>query len=70
MPSPNKKGYSLDLYKIKYNDGYIITDAANSNPGFGLWVLKLASKDKNQDSIIMVENQWIMWIIFQLLRKM
>ena len=50
-PSPNKIGYSLDLSKIKYNDGYIMTDAANSNPGFGLWALKLASKDKNQDSI-------------------
>lgn len=36
----NKKGNSLDLSKIMYNDGYILTDAVNSNPGFGLWAIK------------------------------
>ena len=51
-PSQNKKVFSLDLSKIKYNDGYILTDAANSNPGFGLWALKTGTKDKNRDTFI------------------
>ena len=44
-----KKLNSLDLSKIKYNDGYILTDATNSNPGFGLWALKTGSKDNDQN---------------------
>ena len=44
-----KKLNSLDLSKIKYNDGYILTDAANSNPGFGLWALKTKSKDNEKN---------------------
>ena len=51
-PSQNKKVFSLDLSKIKYNDGYILTDAANSNPGFGLWALKTGTKDKKRDTFI------------------
>ena len=47
--SQTKKLNSLDLSKIKYNDGYILTDAANSNPGFGLWALKTGSKDKEKN---------------------
>ena len=31
---------SLNLSNIKYKDGYILKDAANSNPGFGLWAIK------------------------------
>ena len=42
-----KKLNALDLSKIKYNDGYILTDATNSNPGFGLWALKTGSKDND-----------------------
>ena len=44
-----KKLNTLDLSKIKYNDGYILTDAANSNPGFGLWALKTKSKDNEKN---------------------
>ena len=47
--SITKKGYSLDLSKIMYNDGYILADAVNSNPGFGLWAIKGSSKS-NTDS--------------------
>ena len=47
--SQTKKLNSLDLSKIKYNDGYILTDATNSNPGFGLWALKTGSKDNDQN---------------------
>lgn len=50
--SETKRGYSLDLSKIKYNDGYIFTDAVNSNPGFGLWAIKGSSyNETNQSSI-------------------
>ena len=31
---------SLNLSNIKHKDGYILKDAANSNPGFGLWAIK------------------------------
>ena len=33
----SKKESSLNISHIKYKDGYILKDAANSNPGFGLW---------------------------------
>ena len=36
------------MSKIKYSDGYILTDAANSNPGFGLWALKLTDKENEK----------------------
>ena len=55
----NKKLYSLDLSKIKYNDGYILTDAANSNPGFGLWALKTPSRYNNQINSTKNENKSI-----------
>lgn len=47
--SKYKNMNSLDLSKIKYNDGYILTDAANSNPGFGLWALKINSNKDNKN---------------------
>ena len=50
------KKYSLDLSKIKYNDGYILTDAVNSNPGYGLWALKLQKKDKDNHNKKILEN--------------
>ena len=36
----SKKETSLNISHIKYKDGYILKDAANSNPGFGLWAIK------------------------------
>ena len=52
-----KEKSSLDLSNIKYKDGYILKDAANSNPGFGLWSVKTPSneikkeqKDKKEES--------------------
>lgn len=48
----SKRINAFDLSKIKYNDGYILTDALNSNPGFGLWAIKGSSekeKETNQD---------------------
>ena len=54
-----KKLNSLDLSKIKYNDGYILTDAANSNPGFGLWALKTPSRYNNQINSTKNENKSI-----------
>ena len=36
----SKKESSLNISHIKYKDGYILKDAANSNPGFGLWAIK------------------------------
>lgn len=40
---------SLNLSNIKYKDGYILKDAVNSNPGFGLWSIKTPIEDKQKD---------------------
>ena len=40
-----KSQSSLNLSNIKYKDGYIIKDAVNSNPGFGLWSIKPSTED-------------------------
>ena len=36
-----------NLSKLNYKDGYILKDATNSNPGFGLWSIKLPQSNKN-----------------------
>ena len=36
---------ALNLSNIKYKDGYILKDPANSNPGFGLWSIKTPVED-------------------------
>ena len=36
----SKSKSSLNLSNIKYKDGYILKDAVNSNPGYGLWSIK------------------------------
>ncbi len=40
-----KSQSSLNLSNIKYKDGYILKDAVNSNPGFGLWSIKPSTED-------------------------
>ena len=37
----NKKSTYYNISKLNYKDGYILKDATNSNPGFGLWSIKL-----------------------------
>ena len=44
-----KEKSSLDLSNIKYKDGYILKDAANSNPGFGLWSVKTPSNELKKE---------------------
>ena len=44
-----KEGSSLDISNIKYKDGYILKDAANSNPDYGLWSIKMPVKDANKN---------------------
>ena len=44
----SKRINAFDLSKIKYNDGYILTDALNSNPGFGLWAIKGSSEKEKE----------------------
>ena len=39
---------TLDLSNIKYKDGYILKDAANPNPGYGLWSVKLPIDEKDK----------------------
>ena len=52
----SKRINSLDLSKIKYNDGYILTDAVNSNPGFGLWAIKGKKREINENNNNNIEN--------------
>ena len=46
----NKSRYS-NLSKLNYKDGYILKDATNANPGFGLWSIKLSESMKNPKMI-------------------
>ena len=39
---------TLDLSNIIYKDGYILKDAANSNPGFGLWSIKMPINEEDK----------------------
>ena len=53
----NKKESShLDLSNIKYKDGYILKDAVNSNPGFGLWSIKTPIEDIPKKNLIESKN--------------
>ena len=45
--SNNKKTSYLNISKLNYKDGVIVKDASNSNPGFGLWSIKLTQSLKN-----------------------
>ena len=54
--SETKKGNALDLSKIMYNDGVILTDAVNSNPGFGLWAIKGSSHNETDRTINTTTN--------------
>ena len=54
--SDTKRGYSLDLSKVMYNDGVILTDAVNSNPGFGLWAIKGSSNNETDRTINTTTN--------------
>ena len=45
--SNNKKTSYLNISKLNYKDGVILKDASNSNPGFGLWSIKLTQSLKN-----------------------
>ena len=37
-----------NLSKLNYKDGYILKDATNSNPGFGLWSIKLPQSNPKE----------------------
>ena len=49
-----KKPNSLNLSNIMYKDGCILTDAINSNPGFGLWAIrtKTINTTSNNNNVI------------------
>ena len=44
-----RKKTFLNLSKLNYKDGFILKDATNSNPGFGLWSIKLSQSMKNSE---------------------
>ena len=51
-----KESPHLDLSNIKYKDGYILKDAVNSNPGFGLWSIKTPIDDIPKKNLIETKN--------------
>ena len=51
-----KEKTTLDLSNIKYKDGYILKDAANSNPGFGLWSVK-PQNNEEKNSLFLNEKE-------------
>ena len=42
----SKGTISLNLSNIMYKDGYVLKDAVNSNPGYGLWSIKIPQTEK------------------------
>ena len=42
----SKGTISLNLSNIKYKDGYVLKDAVNSNPGYGLWSIKIPQSEQ------------------------
>ena len=45
----SKGTISLNLSNIMYKDGYVLKDATNSNPGYGLWSIKIPQTEKNSN---------------------
>ena len=45
-PNESRKSTYYNLSKLNYKDGLILKDAANSNPGYGLWAVKLSEGEK------------------------
>ena len=45
----SKGTISLNLSNIKYKDGYVLKDAVNSNPGYGLWSIKIPQIEKKSN---------------------
>ena len=45
----SKGTISLNLSNIKYKDGYVLKDATNSNPGYGLWSIKIPQTEKKSN---------------------
>ena len=45
----SKGTISLNLSNIMYKDGYVLKDATNSNPGYGLWSIKIPQTEKKSD---------------------
>ena len=48
-PKEIKRETTLNLSNIKYKDGYILKDAVNSNPGYGLWSIKTQSQSEGNN---------------------
>ena len=48
-PKETKRETTLNLSNIKYKDGYILKDAVNSNPGYGLWSIKTQSQSEENN---------------------
>ena len=53
----SKKESSLNLSNIKYKDGYILKDAVNGNPGYGLWSIKTPVEDNKKKEEIKKEEK-------------
>ena len=45
-PNESKKSTYYNLSKLNYKNGLILKDAANSNPYYGLWIIKLSEGEK------------------------
>ena len=45
-PNETRRSTYYNLSKLNYKDGLILKDATNSNPGYGLWAIKLSEEQK------------------------
>ena len=58
-PNDTKKSTYSNLSKLLYKDGLILKDAANPNPGYGLWAIKLSEKKRPLKQVNENENSLI-----------
>ena len=58
-PNDTRISTYSNISKLLYKDGLILKDARNSNPGYGLWAIKLSEENKPLKKINEEENDLI-----------
>ena len=49
---------TINLSNVMYKDGYILKDAVNSNPGFGLWSIKMPTDSEFKSKKLITQEEF------------
>ena len=49
---------TVNLSNVMYKDGYILKDAVNSNPGFGLWSIKMPTDSEFKSKKLITQEEF------------